>query len=109
MLSLIISSILFLLLLFSHNASALAEDFETYMKEWDDKRDLATKYLQKAEKSLKGGDKANGCINQKKAGIYGIEATEALIKAMKINGSKDALEGFESGLNKWKELRDFCE
>ena len=36
------------------------------------------------------------------------EATESLIKAMRINGSSDGLENFESGLNKWRELGDFC-
>ena len=90
-------------------SSAFANDFETYMRAWDDKRTMATEFLLDAEKALKQGDKANGCASQRKASKYGIEATESLIKAMKINGSTEGLEGFESGLNKWRELGDFCE
>ena len=87
---------------------AFAQDFDMYMKEWNEKRELATQCLLDAEKSLKEGDEATACVTQRKASKYGIEATESLIKAMKINGSTDGLENFESGLNKWRELGDFC-
>ena len=70
---------------------------------------MATQYLYQAEKFLKEGNKEKGCANQKKASKYGIEATQSLIKAMKINGSTYGLANFESGLNKWRELGDFCE
>ena len=105
----LLTGFLFVLLTISSTSSVFAEDFETYMKIWDEKRELATQYLFYAEKSLKEGDKATSCFNQRKASKYGIEATESLIMAMKINGSTDGLESFESGLNKWRELGDFCE
>ena len=97
-----------LLLFFFQTTSVFAEDFESYMHEWDKKRELATEYLLRAEKSLKEGDKSTGCFNQRKASQYGIEATESLIQAMKINGSTDGIANFQSGLNKWRELGDFC-
>ena len=103
-----ITGFLLALLLSAQSAMAFAVDFESYMQEWNDKRELATQYLLDAEKALKEGDEATGCVAQRKASKYGIEATESLIKAMKINGSTDGLENFESGLNKWKELGDFC-
>ena len=96
------------LLSIMHSAPIFAQDFESYMYEWNDKRELATQYLLEAEKALKEGDKTTGCTKQRKASKYGIEATESLIKAMKIHGSIDGLENFESGLNKWRELGDFC-
>tara|TARA_B100000700_G_C14564696_1_gene632744 strand:+ start:361 stop:648 length:288 start_codon:yes stop_codon:yes gene_type:complete len=89
--------------------TALAEDFQTHMNEWNEKRVLASQYLLDAEKFLKEGDKAKGCSKQREASQYGIQATESLIKAMKINDSTDGLENFESGLKKWRELGDFCE
>ena len=91
------------------SSSAIANDFNSYMKVWEEKRTLATELLLDAEKALKQGDKTNSCASQRKASKYGIEATESLIKAMKINGSTEELQAFESGLNKWRELGDFCE
>ena len=78
------------------------------MEVWEEKRILATEYLLNAEKALKEGNKSLGCENQKKASKYGVEASLALIKAMKANGSNNGIENFESGLNKWRELGDFC-
>ena len=105
----IFNALLCLLLMISVSSSVFAGDFETYMKVWEQKRELATRYLLKAEKSLREGNKDNGCSNQRKASKYGIEATQSLIKAMKINGSEDGLDGLQSGLNKWRELGDFCQ
>ena len=104
----ILAGFLFILLIAFQSAPVFAEDFETYMQVWNEKRELATQYLLNAEKALKEGDEATACVTQRKASKYGIEATESLIKAMKINGSTDGLENFESGLNKWRELGDFC-
>ena len=103
-----LSGFLLLLLITIQNSPAFAEGFESYMQEWNDKRELATQYLLDAEKALKEGDEATGCVIQRKASKYGIEATESLIKAMKLKGSSDGLDNFESGLNKWRELGDFC-
>ena len=104
----LIAAFLFVLLTAFQCAPAFAEDFESYMQEWNEKRELATQYLLDAEKSLKEGDDATACVTQRKASQYGIEATESLIKAMRIIGSTDGLENFESGLNKWKEIGSFC-
>ena len=101
-------SCLIVLLITIQSAAAFAKGFESYMQEWNEKRELATQYLSEADRALKEGDEVTGCITQRKASKYGIEATKSLIKAMKINGSTDGLENFESGLNKWKELGDFC-
>ena len=100
-------SLLFFLITFQ-SAPAYTEDFEFYMQEWNNKRELAAQYLLEAEKALKEGNKSLGCVQQSKASKYGIKATEALIKAMKINGSIDGIDNFKSGLNKWRELGDFC-
>ena len=84
-------------------------EFEMNMDVWNNKAALASKYLQKAEEALKKGDKIQGCSDQKKAGGYGIEATEALIKAFEINGNAQSeVSNLNNGLNKWRELRDFC-
>ena len=75
---------------------------------WDQKKELASQYLDEAENSFKEGDELEGCVLQQKAGEYGMEATKSLIKAMQINGSNDGIENLESGLLKWQELKDFC-
>ena len=90
------------------SAPIFAQDFESYMYEWNDKRELATQYLLEAEKALKEGDKTTGCTKQRKASKYGIEATESLIKAFEESASTDDLSNIIAGLNKWQELKDFC-
>ena len=84
------------------------ENFRDYMDTWNEKIKLASEYLDQAENELKNGDAIQGCINQKKAAGFGIEASESLIKAFKVNGSQGDIENVETGLKKWKELRDFC-
>ena len=84
-------------------------EFEIQMYNWNKKITLASKFLKQAETALKEGDKYIGCINQKKAGKLGVEASESLIKAFELkSASKREIENFKNGLNKWKELRDFC-
>ena len=79
------------------------------MSNWNKKITLASKYLKQAESALKEGDKYLGCTNQKRAGRLGVEASKSLIKAFKIkSSSKTEIENLQTGLNKWKELRDFC-
>jgi len=84
-------------------------EFEMQMSNWNKKSALASKYLKQAESAFKEGDKYRGCINQKKAGSLGVEASKSLIKAFELNSaSKGEIENLENGLNKWKEFRDFC-
>ena len=93
----------------SHIAIASTqEDFSINMQTWNQKKELASQYLEEAENQFKNGDELAGCVAQQQAGDYGIEATESLIKAMELNGSTDGIENLRSGLNKWRELRDFC-
>lgn len=103
------SILLILFTLFYNQNSLLAEtEYDLLMKEWDNKIAIASQLLKEAEVALKNGDALEGCVQQRKAGDYGIEATESLIKAFQINGSTSDLSNLHAGLNKWKELRDFC-
>ena len=95
----------------SYSQVALAQtdmEFREYMLIWDEKRELASQYLLKAEASFKEGNELVGCASQQKASFYGIEATNALITAMELNGTEDGIDDLKVGLNKWRELGDFC-
>ena len=110
---LFISKVIFLMIIviFLSTETALSsnnENFRDYMDTWNEKIKLASEYLDQAEDELRNGDAIQGCINQKKAAGFGIEATESLIKAFQENGSQGDIENIETGLKKWKELRDFC-
>ena len=110
---LFISKVIFLMIIviFLSSETALSsnnENFRDYMDTWNEKIKLSSEYLDQAENELKNGDAIQGCINQKKAAGFGIEATESLIKAFQVNGSQGDIENIETGLKKWKELRDFC-
>ena len=98
-----------LVLLFSSVISVNAEsEFEMYLSDFYQKQEKASKILKEIETDLKYGSRDRACARQKEAASYGIEATESLIKAFKINGSKTEMENLQAGLNKWKELRDYC-
>ena len=105
-------AILFSLLcigLFPDVLVADSEDaFQGYMDVWNEKRGLASKYLLEAEVALKEGDVLTGCATQKIASQYGVEATESLIQAIKLKGTSQEVENLQSGLNKWKEIGDYC-
>ena len=83
-------------------------EFEMYLNDFYQKQDKASKILKGIEIDLKDGSRKRVCTRQREAARYGIEATESLIKAFKINGSKTEIENLQAGLNKWKELRDNC-
>ena len=107
----VILLLIIVLYISSNAATAIANDkdgYESYLKIWNQKIKLASEYLDEAEKELKNGDAIQGCIKQKEAAGYGIEATESLIKAFEVNGSQGDIENIQTGLKKWKELRDFC-
>ncbi len=84
------------------------EGFEYHMNIWNVNSTEASKLLKLAEKEFKKGDELQGCVKQRKAAELGIKGTQSLIKAFEINNSSDDLSNIRVGLNKWKELRDFC-
>ena len=98
-----------LVLLFSSVISANAEsEFEMYLRDFYQKQEKASKILKEIETDLKDGSRDRVCARQREAASYGIEATESLIKAFKTNGSKTEMENLQAGLDKWRELRDYC-
>ncbi len=98
-----------LVLLFSSVISANAEsEFEMYLNDFYQKQEKASKILKEIETDLKDGSRDRVCARQREAASYGIEATESLIKAFKTNGSKTEMENLQAGLDKWRELRDYC-
>ena len=83
-------------------------EFEMHLSDFYQKQDKASKILKEIETDLKDGSRDKACARQRQAAIYGIEATESLIKAFKTNGSISQMESLEAGLDKWRELRDYC-
>ena len=83
-------------------------EFEIYLSDFYEKQDKASQILKEIETELKDGSRDTVCARQREAAIYGIKATESLIKAFEINGSENQIENLQTGLNKWRELRDFC-
>ena len=105
---LLLSIIVSIFLIFSLTPVKAETEFEMYLNEFYQKQDRASKILKGIEIDLKDGSKDRVCSRQREAARYGIEATESLIKAFEINGSKTEMENLQAGLNKWKELRDYC-
>ena len=96
-------------ILFSSVISVNAEsEFEIYLSDFYQKQEKASKILKEIETDLKDGTRETVCARQREAANYGIEATESLITAFKINGSKTEMENLQAGLDKWRELRDYC-
>ena len=98
----------FVLLFFSVISANAESDFELYLNDFYQKQDKASKILNEIELDLKDGSRDRVCARQREAASYGIEATESLIKAFKTNGSKTEMENLQAGLDKWRELRDYC-
>ena len=101
----------FILIIFGFHgvSSASSEnDFDRFMKDWNEKKELASQYLLRAEKEFQEGDELSACATQKEASEDGIAATQSLIYAMEINGTTDSIENLQAGLNKWKEIGDVC-
>ena len=95
------------LIFFSLPVNAISK-FDMNMNDFYKKQQIASTLLKGIEMDLKDGSRDNVCARQKEAAKYGIEATESLIKAFKLNGSTSQIENVQAGLNKWKELRDYC-
>ena len=83
-------------------------EFEMYLTDFYQKQEKASRILKEIEIDLKDGSRDSVCARQKEAASYGIEATESLIKAFKINSSASQMENLQAGLDKWRELRDYC-
>ena len=106
---LLLLSLIFYISLFVLLKPVKAEtEFEIYLSDFYQKQEQASKILKEIEIDLKDGSRDRVCARQSEAARYGIEATESLIKAFKINDSKIEMENLQAGLNKWKELRDYC-
>ena len=98
-----------LVLLCSSVKSVNAEsEFEMYLSDFYQKQEKASKILKEIETDLKDGSRDRVCARQREAAIFGMEAMESLIKAFKTNGSKTEMENLQAGLDKWRELRDYC-
>ena len=83
-------------------------DLEMELNIFYQKQQKASKILKEIESELKNGSRDRVCKRQRKAASYAIEATESLIKVLINNDSKTEIEKLQSGLDKWKELRDNC-
>tara|TARA_B100001250_G_scaffold146795_2_gene125678 strand:+ start:116 stop:445 length:330 start_codon:yes stop_codon:yes gene_type:complete len=106
---LLILSLIFSFLFFLSLIPVKAEtEFEMYLSDFYQKQEQASKILKEIENDLKDGSKERVCARQREAASYGIEATESLIKAFRINGTKTEIENLLAGLDKWRELRDYC-
>ena len=79
-----------------------------YLTDFYQKQEKASKLLEGIETDLKDGSRDRICARQREAASYGIEAMESLIKAFKINGSKTEIVNLQAGLDRWRELRDYC-
>jgi len=101
----LISNVIQFLVVISVNAES---EFEMYLNDFYQKQEKASKVLKEIETDLKDGSRDRVCARQREAASYGIEATESLIKAFKTNGSKTEMENLQAGLDKWRELRDYC-
>ena len=96
------------LLSFSVISVNAESEFEMYLIDFYQKQAKASKILKEIETDLKDGSRDRACARQREAASYGIEATESLIKAFKTNGSLSQMENLQAGLDKWRELRDYC-
>ena len=106
---LLLISLIVFIFLFSLIQPVNAEnEYEMYLNDFYQKQDKASEILKGIEIDLKNGSRERVCTRQREAARYGIEATESLIRAFKLNGSKTEIENLQAGLNKWKELKDYC-
>ena len=96
------------LLLFSDISTKAESEFDFFLNDFYQKQEKASKILKEIEIDLKDGSRERVCARQREAASYGIEATESLIKAFKTNGSESQMENLQAGLDKWRELRDYC-
>ena len=78
--------------------------FATYILKWRDKNEVASKYLQQAEKELKSGLRSKACISQRIASKNGIEALNALNKAYQIYNMEPIDINIAESMERWDRL-----
>ena len=83
-------------------------EFEKYLNDFYLKQAQASRILSEIELDLKDGSRVKVCSRQREAAQFGIEAIESLIKAFELSGSKSQTKELHAGINKWKELMDYC-
>ena len=106
--SIFLLSLIFVLLFFPFISVNAESKFDMYLSDFYQKQEKASKLLKGIETDLKDGSRDRVCARQREAASYGIEAMESLIKAFKTNSSKTEMENLQAGLDKWRELRDYC-
>ena len=106
--SIFLLSLIFVLLFFPFISVNAESKFDRYLSDFYQKQEKASKLLKGIETDLKNGSRERVCARQREAASYGIEAMESLIKAFKTNSSKTEMENLQAGLDKWRELRDYC-
>ena len=106
--SIFLLSLIFVLLFFPFISVNAESKFDIYLSDFYQKQEKASKLLKGIETDLKNGSRERVCARQREAASYGIEAMESLIKAFKTNSSKTEMENLQAGLDKWRELRDYC-
>ena len=106
--SIFLLSLIFVLLFFPFISVNAESKFDMYLSDFYQKQEKASKLLKGIETDLKDGSRDRVCARQREAASYGIEAMESLIKAFKTNSSKTEIENLQAGLNKWREMRDYC-
>tara|TARA_Y100001968_G_C19381001_1_gene730320 strand:+ start:665 stop:994 length:330 start_codon:yes stop_codon:yes gene_type:complete len=96
-------------LLFISVLSVNAEsEFDIYLGNYYQNQEKASNILKEIETDLKNGSRESVCKKQREAATYGIEAMESLIKAFVTNGSENEIKNLQAGLDKWRELKDYC-
>ena len=96
-------------LFFSDTSVVIAEsELNMQISDFYQKQEKASKILKEIETDLKDGSRDRVCARQREAALYGIEASQSLIKALETNGSRTQIDIIEAGLKKWRDLRDSC-
>ena len=93
---------------YSFTSVSAEPNFEDYLSDFYQKQEKASRLLKEIETSLRNGSRSGVCAKQREAAILGIEATNSLIEAFKISDSKTDTRNLQAGLDKWRELRDYC-
>ena len=83
--------------------------FDSDLSIWNTKINIAKKYLREAADLLKVGEEKKACIKQKKAGMYGVEASTSILKIFqeeKVDFKQ--IELAKRNLQRWEKLKNIC-